>query len=91
MIYQRSIQTSFSLRDKIFSIDYILVFSILILGIVSMFAMYSTDGGNFNYHTKSHIIRFTVFFLMFLILSLFQVKFWFSASTFIYLFFLFFC
>jgi rod shape determining protein RodA len=87
MIYQRSIQTSFSLRDKIFSIDYILVFSILILGIVSMFAMYSTDGGNFNYHTKSHIIRFTVFFLMFLILSLFQVKFWFSASTFIYLFF----
>ena len=28
---------------------------VLILGIISMFAMYSTDGGEFKYHTKSHI------------------------------------
>ena len=40
----------------------ILVFSILILGIISMFAMYSTDGGEFKYHTNSHILRFFVFF-----------------------------
>ena len=65
-----SMQTNSSLSDKIYSFDYILVFSILILGVISMFAMYSTDGGQFSYHTKSHIIRFSVFFLMFLILSL---------------------
>ena len=62
MLQPRSIQSSLGLRDKIFSIDYILVFSILILGIISMFAMYSTDGGEFKYHTNSHILRFFVFF-----------------------------
>ena len=63
MFQPRSIQSSLSLRDKIFSIDYVLIISILILGIISMFAMYSTDGGEFKYHTKSHIIKiFYVFF-----------------------------
>ena len=63
MFQTRSIQSSLSFRDKLFSIDYVLVFSILFLGVISMFAMYSTDGGEFKYHTKSHIIRFLVFFL----------------------------
>ena len=49
MFQPRSIQASLSFRDKLISIDYILVISILILGIVSMFAMYSTDGGKFDY------------------------------------------
>ena len=61
MFQPRSIQSSLSLRDKIVSIDYVLVFSILILGIISMFAMYSTDGGELKYHTESHIIRFAIF------------------------------
>ena len=62
MYQTRSIQSSLSFKDKLLSIDYILVISILVLGIVSMFAMYSTDGGEFKYHTKSHIIRFSIFF-----------------------------
>ena len=45
MLQPRSIQSTLNLRDKILSIDYILVFSIIVLGITSMFAMYSTDGG----------------------------------------------
>ena len=65
MFQPRSIQSSLSFRDKILSIDYILVFSILILGIVSMFAMYSTDGGEFKYHTESHILRFFFFYYVF--------------------------
>ena len=60
-----SIQSHLSLKDKIFSLDIILFFSIIALGIIS-FAMYSTDGGEFAYHTKSHIIRFFVFFFSFL-------------------------
>ena len=60
MFTPRSIQSSLSLRQKLISMDYILIFSVLTLGIVSMFAMYSTDGGEFDYHTKSHIIRFTI-------------------------------
>ena len=85
MFQPRSIQSSLSFRDKLLSIDYVLVFSILILGIISMFAMYSTDGGEFKYHTKSHILRFTIFFLMFFILSFIQIRFWHGSSYIIYL------
>ena len=62
MLQPRSIQSSLGLRDKILSIDYILVLSILVLGIISMFAMYSTDGGEFKYHTNSHILTFFCIF-----------------------------
>ncbi len=87
MFQPRSIQSSLSFKDKLFSIDYVLVISILILGIVSMFAMYSTDGGEFKYHTESHIIRFSVFFIMFFILSFIQIRFWHSTSYIIYIIF----
>ena len=89
MFQPRSIQSSLNFKDKLLSIDYVLVFSILVLGIVSMFAMYSTDGGEFKYHTESHIIRFFVFFLMFFILSFVQIRFWHSTSYLIYFLFLF--
>ena len=84
MFQPRSIQSSLSFRDKLLSIDYVLVISILILGITSMFAMYSTDGGEFKYHTESHILRFFVFFIMFFILSFVQIRFWHSTSYLIY-------
>tara|TARA_B100000963_G_scaffold290614_1_gene260508 strand:- start:15023 stop:16147 length:1125 start_codon:yes stop_codon:yes gene_type:complete len=85
MYRTRSIQSSLSFKDKLMSIDYILILSILVLGIVSMFAMYSTDGGEFKYHTKSHILRFSVFFLMFFILSFVQIRIWHSTSYLIYI------
>jgi len=87
MLQPRSIQSSLALKDKILSIDYVLVFSILILGIVSMFAMYSTDGGEFKYHTNSHIIRFFVFFCLFFLVSLIQIRFWHDQSYLIYILF----
>ena len=58
MLQPRSIQSTLGIKDKILSLDYVLVISILLLGIISMFAMYSTDGGEFKYHTNSHILRF---------------------------------
>ena len=85
MFQPRSIQSSMSFREKVYSLDYILVFSILILGLISMFAMYSTDGGEFKYHTKSHILRFGVFFTMFFVISFFQIRFWYKTSTIFYL------
>ncbi len=84
MFRPRSIQSSLSFKDKLYSIDYVLVFGVLVLGVVSMFAMYSTDGGEFKYHTKSHILRFSVFFLLFLILSFVQIRFWHKTSYLIY-------
>ena len=85
MLQPRSIQSSLALKDKILSIDYILVISILILGIISMFAMYSTDGGEFKYHTNSHILRFCVFFALFFLVSLIQIRFWHDQSYLIYI------
>ena len=85
MYKARSIQSSLSIKDKFFSFDFILVIAVLILGVISMFAMYSTDGGEFKYHTKSHIIRFSVFFLMFFVVSLFEIRFWHQTSTIFYI------
>ena len=85
MYQPRAIQSSMGLRDRILSIDYILVVSILVLGIISMFAMYSTDGGEFKYHTNSHILRFCVFFALFFLVSLIQIRFWHDQSYLIYI------
>ena len=85
MFQPRSIQSSMSFREKVYSLDYILVLGILILGLISMFAMYSTDGGEFKYHTKSHMLRFGVFFTMFFVVSFFQIRFWYKISTLFYL------
>ena len=49
-------QTTFF--QKLRSLDYILLFCLLILGIVSSLSMYSTEGGKVLYHTQSHVIRF---------------------------------
>ena len=65
MYRQGSIQSHLNLKDKIFSLDLIMFFCILILGIISFFAMYSTERGNFNYYTQSHVYRFFTFFFLF--------------------------
>jgi len=85
MLKRGSIHSHLSLKDKFFSLDLILFSSVLILGLISFFAMYSTDGGQFAYHTKSHIIRFLIFFLLFIVVSFFQTNFWYNSSNFIYL------
>jgi rod shape determining protein RodA len=85
MLKPGAIVSRLTFRDKVFSLDIILVVSILLLGIISCFAMYSTDGGEFAYHTKSHIIRFFIFFLLFFVVSFFSSSFWYNSSTIFYL------
>ena len=74
-----------SIKDKFFSIDFTLFFLILILGIISIFAMYSTEQGNFGYYTKSHLYRFCIFFAVFFIISFFSMQFWYKTSYLFYL------
>ena len=73
-----------SIKDKIFAFDFTLAFSVLLLGIISLFAMYSSERGNFSYHTQSHLYRFSVFFLLFIIISFFRVEFWFKSAYLFY-------
>ena len=49
-----------SFKEKILSLDLKLIFLVILLGIISFFAMYSTERGNFDYYTK---IIFTDFSL----------------------------
>ena len=85
MFKSGSIQSHLSLRDKIFFLDPILVSCIFLIGVISFFAMYSTDGGQFAYHTKSHIVRFFIFFFLFFIVSFVNLSFWYNSAIFIYL------
>ena len=85
MLAQSLNTDSGSFFEKIRSLDYLLIIIILILGIISSFAMYSTDGGEFLYHTKSHILRFGIFFVLFLVLSFVHTKVWHRVGYIFYL------
>tara|TARA_B100000586_G_scaffold91183_1_gene64969 strand:- start:111 stop:1235 length:1125 start_codon:yes stop_codon:yes gene_type:complete len=70
--------------QKVRSLDIWLILSVLALGIIGAIAMYSSDGGQFSYHTKSHIIRFVIFFSLMFILSFVRIKFWHDLGYFFY-------
>jgi len=70
--------------QKVKNLDYILLFSILILSTLSLFVMYSTDGGELLYHTKSHLTKLSVFFVLMLLISFFNIKIWHLSSYFLY-------
>ena len=75
-----------SLKDKIFSLDYQLIFLVLLLGIISFFAMYSTERGNFDYYTTNHVFRFCIFFVIFIVFSFVNISFWHKVSYLFYVF-----
>ena len=75
---------SLNFKDKIFSLDFFLIFLVLLLGVISFFAMYSTEQGNYGYFTKNHVYRFSIFFTLFIILSFFRIQFWFKLSYLFY-------
>ena len=69
-----------SFKDKFFNLDFILIFLVLALGVISFFTMYSTEMGVFNYYTKSHVYRFITFFILFIAISFFDVKVWYKGA-----------
>ena len=73
-----------TLKEKLFSFDFILVFLILLLAIISFFTMYSTEKGNHSYYTQSHVYRFFSFFLIFILVSLVKINFWNKLSYLFY-------
>jgi len=85
MFQQSSYSDQLTFLQKIRRFDIWLLLCILILGAIGTIAMYSSDGGEFSYHTKNHIIRFIIFFSMMLVLSFVRIKFWHSLGYFFYL------
>ena len=84
MIQNSSFSNQLTFFQKIRSIDYLLTLSILAIGVISCFAMYSTDGGEFLYHTKNHALRFILFFILMIIISFINIRIWHNLSYLFY-------
>ena len=76
-------ETNFFQKFK--SIDFVLLVCIFLLGAISLITMYSTDGGEILFHTKSHFTKLIVFTVMMLVISFINIKFWFSIGYLAYL------
>ena len=83
--HRRLTTSSFSFFQKFRNFDYVLLVCILLLGFISLVTMYSTDGGEILFHTKSHLTKLIVFTFMMLIISFINIKFWFSIGYLAYL------
>ena len=76
MFQPNSLYSNPSIIQKIKNFDYILIFCILLLGFISATSMYSTDGGEFLFHTKSHMFKFFIFFIMMICFSFINITYW---------------
>ena len=86
MILSTSLNSnSYSFIEKLKTIDYFLIIIVTIIGSISVLSIYSTESGNFSFYTKNHLIRFLVFFSMFLILSFIRVSAWYRQAYIFYI------
>ena len=83
--HNRLTTNNFNFFSKLANFDYILMACILLLGVISLATMYSTDGGKILFHTKSHFTKLIVFTIMMLIFSFINIKFWYSIGYFFYI------
>ena len=85
MLRQISYSDQLTFFQKLRSIDLVLILCIIVIGIISIFAMYSTDGGEVLYHTKNHVLRFFIFFSLMIFLSFINIKFWHTTGYLFYI------
>ena len=85
MIQRHRLNSELSFFQKVKELDYILLISILILSFISLAVMYSTDGGEILYHTKSHFSKLAIFFPLMIIIAFFNIKYWHTFAYFFYI------
>ena len=76
MFQQDKLHSELTFIQKVKKLDFVLLFNIVLLSAISLVVMYSTDGGEILYHTKSHFIKLVTFFLLMLVISFFNIKIW---------------
>ena len=84
MFHYNRLNSELSFVQKVKNLDFILILCISLLSVISVLVMYSTDGGEFLYHTKSHFIKLLTFFSLMIIISFFNIKFWHITSYLFY-------
>ena len=85
MFQQDRLNNEITFFQKIKNLDYILLISVILLSVISVFIMYSTDGGEILFHTKNHFVKLAVFFPLMIFVAFFNIKFWHNFSYIIYL------
>ena len=84
MFQQDRLNNEITFFQKIKNLDYILLISVILLSVISLLVMYSTDGGEILFHTKNHFVKLMVFFPLMIFLAFFNIKFWHSISYVVY-------
>ena len=84
MFQHDRLSNEITLFQKIKNLDYILLISVILLSVLSVFVMYSTDGGEILFHTKNHFVKLVVFFPLMIFIAFFNIKFWHNFSYIIY-------
>ena len=84
MFQHNRLNNELTFFQKVKNLDLILLFCLILLSIVSVLVMYSTDGGQVLYHTKSHFIKLLTFFSLMIVISFFNIRLWHITSYFIY-------
>ena len=85
MLTERLHTSKYSFFDRLLALDFFLIFIVITIGAVSVFAIHSTESGEFSYYTKNHLIRLIAFFGMFLVLSFVKITFWYRNAYIFYL------
>ena len=86
MFQHDRLSNEITLFQKIKNLDYILLISVILLSVLSVFVMYSTDGGEILFHTKNHFVKLAVFFPLMIFVAFFNIKFWHNFSYIIYVY-----
>ena len=84
MFQHDRLNNQITLFQKIKNLDYILLISVILLSIISVFVMYSTDGGEILFHTKNHFVKLVVFFPLMIFVAFFNIKLWHNLSYIVY-------
>jgi rod shape determining protein RodA len=84
MFQHNRLNSELTFFQKIKNLDYTLLICIILLSTISLFVMYSTDGGEILYHTKSHFIKILIFFSLMMVISFFNIKIWHVISYLFY-------
>jgi len=83
MFQKDRLNSELSFLQKLKELDYTLLICIIILSVISLLVMYSTDGGEVLFHTKSHFSKLAVFFPLMMLIAFFNIRHW---HTFAYIF-----
>ena len=80
MYLHSKLENKNNILQKVRNFDYILFLCILLLGLISLATMYSTDGGELLFHTKSHFLKFIIFTFLMILISFLNIRYWFTIG-----------